>query len=220
MPKKTKAEALKTRQHLIETAITQFAERGVGNTTLNDIADAAQVTRGAIYWHFENKIQLFNEIWQQQPPLRDLIQDRISLSAGDNPLQQLRAKLIASLQYIAQIPRQQALMQILYHKCEFHDGMISEQEIRDRIGFSQIGLREALQESMIRGWVSNTLDLDVVLIIIRGSFSGIVKNWLMNPASYDLYQQAPALVDNVLRMLTPNENVMPKGESKLITEEI
>ncbi|WP_336218118.1 acrEF/envCD operon transcriptional regulator [Citrobacter amalonaticus] len=220
MPKKTKAEALKTRQHLIETAITQFAERGVGNTTLNDIADAAQVTRGAIYWHFENKIQLFNEIWQQQPPLRDLIQDRISLSAGDNPLQQLRAKLIASLQYIAQIPRQQALMQILYHKCEFHDGMISEQEIRDRIGFSQIGLREALQESMIRGWVSNTLDLDVVLIIIRGSFSGIVKNWLMNPASYDLYQQAPALVDNVLRMLTPNENAMPKGESKLITEEI
>ena len=111
-------------------------------------------------------------------------------------------------------------MQILYHKCEFHDGMISEQEIRDRIGFSQIGLREAFQESMIRGWVSNTLDLDVVLIIIRGSFSGIVKNWLMNPASYDLYQQAPALVDNVLRMLTPNENAMPKGESKLITEEI
>ena len=71
MAKRTKAEALKTRQHLIETAIIQFATRGVGNTTLNDIADAAQVTRGAIYWHFDNKTQLFNELWQQQPPLRD-----------------------------------------------------------------------------------------------------------------------------------------------------
>lgn len=46
MARKTKADALKTRQHLIETAIMQFAVRGVSNTTLNDIADAASVTRG------------------------------------------------------------------------------------------------------------------------------------------------------------------------------
>ena len=208
MAKKTKAEALKTRQLLIETAIIQFATRGVANTPLNDIADAAQVTRGAIYWHFDNKTQLFNELWQQQPPLRDLIQDRLTLHISDNPLQQLREKLIVGLQYIAEIPRQQALLQILYHKCEFHEGMISEQEIREKIGFSQKGLRDALQASMTEGLISRTLDLDVVLIIIHGSFSGIVKNWLMSSTRYDLYQQAPALVDNVLRMLVPDGNVL------------
>ena len=47
MAKRTKAEALKTRQELIETAIAQFAQHGVSKTTLNDIADAANVTRGA-----------------------------------------------------------------------------------------------------------------------------------------------------------------------------
>lgn len=208
MAKRTKADALKTRQHLIETAIIQFATRGVSNTTLNDIADAAQVTRGAIYWHFDNKTQLFNELWQQQPPLRDLIQERLTFHVSVNPLQQLREKLIAGLQYIAEIPRQQALLQILYHKCEFHEGMISEQEIREKMGFSQKGLRDALQASMTEGLISSTLDLDVVLIIIHGSFSGIVKNWLMNSARYDLYQQAPALVDNVLRMLIPDGNIM------------
>lgn len=208
MAKKTKAEALKTRQLLIETAIIQFATRGVANTTLNDIADAAQVTRGAIYWHFDNKTQLFNELWQQQPPLRDLIQERLTLHICDNPLQQLREKLIVGLQYIAEIPRQQALLQILYHKCEFHEGMISEQEIREKIGFSQKGLRDALQASMTEGLISRTLDLDVVLIIIHGSFSGIVKNWLMSSTRYDLYQQAPALVDNVLRMLVRDGNVL------------
>ncbi|MDE5205247.1 acrEF/envCD operon transcriptional regulator [Citrobacter amalonaticus] len=214
MAKRTKAEALKTRQHLIETAIIQFATRGVSNTTLNDIADAALVTRGAIYWHFANKTQLFNELWQQQPPLRDLIQDRLTSRVGDNPLQQLREKLIAGLQYIAEIPRQQALLQILYHKCEFHEGMISEQEIREKIGFSQKGLRDALQASMAEELISRTLDLDVVLIIIHGSFSGIVKNWLMNDTRYDLYQQAPALVDNVLRMLIPDGNVKQLAPKK------
>lgn len=62
-------------QELIETAIAQFAQHGVSKTTLNDIADAANVTRGAIYWHFENKTQLFNEMWLQQPSLRELIQN-------------------------------------------------------------------------------------------------------------------------------------------------
>lgn len=207
MAKKTRAEALKTRQHLIETAIVQFATRGVGNTTLNDIADAAQVTHGAIYWHFHNKTQLYNEVWLQQPPLRDLIQERLSTSPAANPLQRLREKFIAALQYIAEIPRQQALLQILYHKCEFQDDMISEREIREKIGFHQQALRESLQESMAAGLIAKTVDLDMAVIIICGSFSGIVKNWLMNPASYNLYQQAPALVDNVLTMLSPVGNL-------------
>ena len=74
MARKTKEEAQRTRQLLIESAIQQFALRGVTNTTLTDIADAAGVTRGAVYWHFASKTELFNEMWQQQPPLRDLIQ--------------------------------------------------------------------------------------------------------------------------------------------------
>ncbi|HHL2825715.1 TPA: acrEF/envCD operon transcriptional regulator [Citrobacter murliniae] len=208
MAKKTKADALKTRQHLIETAIVQFALRGVGNTTLNDIADAANVTRGAIYWHFENKIQLFNELWLQQPPLRDLIQDRLIGRWGNNPLQRLREKLVVGLQYIAEIPRQQALMQILYHKCEFNSEMISEQEIRDKIGLSHQSIRKSLQECMDENLIASSLDLDVIIIILHGSFSGIIKNWLMNPASYDLYGQAPVLVDNVLKMLSPDGCVM------------
>ncbi|WP_410752775.1 acrEF/envCD operon transcriptional regulator [Citrobacter youngae] len=204
MARRTKADALKTRQHLIETAIAQFAARGVSNTTLNDIADAANVTRGALYWHFENKTQLFNELWLQQPPLRDLIQERLVGRWGDNPLQRLQERLVVGLQYIAENPRQQALMQILYHKCEFHNDMISEQTIREKIGINHLGMRIALQECMDDGLIATSLDLDVIIIILHGSFSGIVKNWLINPMSYDLYKQAPVLVDNVLKMLSPD----------------
>lgn len=206
MAKKTKADALKTRQHLIETAIVQFALRGVSNTTLNDIADTARVTRGAIYWHFENKTQLFNEVWAQQPALRELIQDKLLVHDAESPLEQLREQLIVGLQYIAEIPRQQALLQILFHKCEFNEEMISEQEIREKMGFNLHTLRQTLQKSMAKGEIANQLDLDVMVIVIYGAFSGIVKNWLINPTGYNLYQQAPVLVDNVLRMLMPDPN--------------
>ena len=63
MARRTKDDALKTRQMLLDAAIEQFAQRGVSSTTLTDIADAAGVTRGAVYWHFASKSELFNAMW-------------------------------------------------------------------------------------------------------------------------------------------------------------
>lgn len=90
MARKKKEEAQKTRQQLLEAAITQFATRGVANTTLTDIADAAKVTRGAVYWHFTSKSEIFNAIWEQQLPFREIIHDRLSLSENDDPLLVIR----------------------------------------------------------------------------------------------------------------------------------
>ncbi|ENT7912609.1 TetR family transcriptional regulator, partial [Shigella sonnei] len=93
-------------------------------------------------------------------------------------------KLIVGLQYIAKIPRQQALLKILYHKCEFNDGMLAEGVIREKMGFNPQTLREVLQACQQQGCVANNLDLDVVMIIIDGAFSGIVQNWLMKFAQH------------------------------------
>ncbi|HAS1153300.1 TPA: acrEF/envCD operon transcriptional regulator [Enterobacter cloacae] len=212
MARKKKAEAQQTRQQLIEAAIGQFATRGVTNTTLTDIADAAKVTRGAVYWHFTSKTEIFNAIWEQQLPLRDLIRDRLSLSEKDDPLLMLREQFITALQYIAHEPRQCALLQILYHKCEFTSDMVSEYEIRKRIGFNNDFLRATLERCISRNIISSQVNMDLTLIVFHGFFSGIIKNWLMNNDSFNLYQQAPALVDNILATL-PVMRVSPREEA-------
>jgi len=201
MARKKKEEAEKTRQLLIDAAIGQFATRGVANTTLTDIADAAQVTRGAVYWHFSSKAEIFNAIWEQQLPLRDIIAERLSLSEIHDPLLKLREQFITGLQYIAHDPRQCALLQILYHKCEFNSDIISECEIRKRIGFSDENLRNTLEKCSVRNIISPEVNIDLAVIVFHGFFSGIIKNWLMNSYSFNLYQQAPALVDNIMATL-------------------
>ncbi|NIF38409.1 acrEF/envCD operon transcriptional regulator [Enterobacter sp. Tr-810] len=201
MARKTKKEAQQTRQRLIEAAIGQFATRGVANTTLTDIADAAQVTRGAVYWHFSSKSEIFNAIWEQQLPLRDIIRERLSLSEDDDPLLMLREQFITALQYIANEPRQCALLQILYHKCEFTDEVISEYEIRKRIGINYECLRKTLELCVLKNTISPNVNIELTLIVFHGFFSGLIKNWLMNRESFNLYQQAPALVDNILATL-------------------
>jgi len=211
MARKKKEEAQQTRQQLIEAAIGQFATRGVASTTLTDIADAAKVTRGAVYWHFNSKAEIFNAIWEQQLPLRDTIRDRLSFSESDDPLLMLREQFITALQYIAHEPRQCALLQILYHKCEFTSDMISENEIRKRIWFNYDFLRVTLENCISQNIVSSQVNVELTMIVFHGFFSGIIKNWLMNTDSFNLYQQAPALVDSILATL-PVLRVSPRDD--------
>ncbi|WP_247752446.1 TetR family transcriptional regulator, partial [Citrobacter freundii] len=68
MARKTKQQAQETRQHILDVALRMFSQQGVSSTSLAEIAKAAGVTRGAIYWHFKNKSDLFSEIWELAKP--------------------------------------------------------------------------------------------------------------------------------------------------------
>jgi AcrR family transcriptional regulator len=55
-----------TRAALLDEATTLFAERGYAGTSLEDVASASQVTRGAVYHHFASKQALFEAVLQLQ----------------------------------------------------------------------------------------------------------------------------------------------------------
>ncbi|MBX4149402.1 TetR/AcrR family transcriptional regulator [Paenibacillus lautus] len=57
--RRTKSEANETIQLLLKVARTHFTEKGYANAALEEIADEANVTRGALYHHFKNKQGLF-----------------------------------------------------------------------------------------------------------------------------------------------------------------
>ena len=59
MVRRTKSEALETRARILDAAEQVFLRKGVLSASLNDIASEAGVTRGAIYWHFKNKHDVF-----------------------------------------------------------------------------------------------------------------------------------------------------------------
>ncbi|MGU3414846.1 acrEF/envCD operon transcriptional regulator [Enterobacteriaceae bacterium C34A] len=209
MVRKTKEEAMLTRQQLLNAAIEQFALRGVAETTLTDIADAAGVTRGAVYWHFRSKAELFNEMWLQQIPLRDIIQHRLKQNEKENPLAFMREMFITALQYISQSPKQQALLQILYHKCEFNKEMMAESEIRQRLCFSYDRMRRLLSACVYDGSLHARTNIELALLVLHSFFSGVLKNWLLDPQRFDLYQHAAELVDAILMTLQPQQTSLP-----------
>src|SRR6185295_13373667 len=75
----TQAERRKTTQTAIVKAATRiFGERGFAATTMDEIAAAARVAKGAVYHHFQTKEALFEAVFDQVS--RDLVSelDRIS----------------------------------------------------------------------------------------------------------------------------------------------
>ena len=53
---------LKTREKLIEVARQLFANKGIENTTMNDIANASDKGRRTIYTYFKNKKEIYNAV--------------------------------------------------------------------------------------------------------------------------------------------------------------
>src|ERR1700760_3083095 len=90
MVRRTKEEAQATRNRVLDAAERVFYEKGVSRTTLADIAQAAGVTRGAIYWHFANKGDLFNAMFDRSLlPLDELVATTLD-GKEEDPLTRLR----------------------------------------------------------------------------------------------------------------------------------
>ncbi len=115
MARKTKQQAEETRQQILDAAVREFSAHGVSGTSLTDIAVAAGVTRGAIYWHFKNKVDLFNEVWELSESKVDLLELEYQAKYPDNPLRILREILIYVLVSTREDCRRRALMEIVFH---------------------------------------------------------------------------------------------------------
>jgi TetR/AcrR family acrAB operon transcriptional repressor len=89
----TKEQAEKTRENILRGALKTFSERGLAKARLEDIAKEVGVTRGAIYWHFENKLELFSELFKKT--IKVVLKDARKILESDlSPLEKIRTLLI------------------------------------------------------------------------------------------------------------------------------
>lgn len=201
MARKTKEDAFITRQRIINVAISEFSTRGFSSTTLGDIACSAGVTRGAIYWHFKNKEELFNEIWQQSAHYSLHVSEKIHSENKDNPLKALLETLTYLLRAVVSDPQQKSLMEIMFHKCEFTKEMTPRHEIRRMVYFEEARLTNTLKRCVTLNQLPSTLNIPQSIIIIRAYMSGLIENWLLSSENYDLDSNASGLVNNLITLL-------------------
>lgn len=160
MPRRTKEAARQTRQQILAAARRTFCERGVSATGLDHIAQAAGVTRGAIYWHFANKEALFQAMREEAflPHLHhsdSLLLDDLQTP----PLERLHRFLMQLVEQWTRCESLREVLEIVVFKCEYVGPMSGDMaghlsHHRKLVATLERVHREAQQRGELRGGLS------------------------------------------------------------------
>jgi TetR/AcrR family acrAB operon transcriptional repressor len=202
MVRKTKEEALETRQRILVTAERIFHHKGVAHTSLHDIAEAAGVTRGAIYWHFKNKTDLIDAMLQQVVlPMEEAFRVQVE-DTQLNPIEQLRSCNAIALRSLRDDERIRRIVEILFFKCEYVDETADMQ--RRHISSRALSLHR------IENWMRSAVDAKLLMpgldpaqqaISLHALTDGLLMNWLLVPESFDVVELGTQMTDIFLRGL-------------------
>lgn len=198
MARRTKADALRTRESLLDAAEHLFQQQGVSRTTLADIARAADVTRGAVYWHFEGKAALLNAMLDRVslPFSEDLA---ALIQHNNDPLAAWYAHLQEALHQIVHDERTQRVLQIVLQKVEHaHDiGPATEHHIHMRRTHVE-SMRLVLEHTAAARGLQLPAPAAELAYVFDASLSGLIYSWLLDPA-FDLEHTGRLAIATFLR---------------------
>lgn len=203
MARRTKAQALETRERILDAAVEVFHERGVAQPSLTDIARLAGVTRGAVYGHFKNKSDVFNALCDRiRLPDEAICADGGDAVADQTPLARLRSGWIAFLRQAACDAQKRQILAIIIHRSELlEDNGRILQRLREGRREGMARLTALIAEAVDQGQLPAQLDVPRAALYFHGAIAGLLSDWLFDPSVFDLASESEAMVDATIETL-------------------
>lgn len=197
--RRTKEDAAVTRQQVVQAALELFSQQGYAATTLNEVAARAGVTRGAIYWHFKDKADLFNSLVNEVGTRRDeVILDAIA--EGGSFADIFRRILVRLLQDVEQHREVRALMELTMVKTSPHPEIEPGEVVRRAATQSLVtNMATFLAQGIAAGEVRSDVDANDAARAAIAFHQGLSMLWLSDPSAFSLAERAPQLADIYLR---------------------
>ncbi len=202
MVRKTKQEALETREKILDAAETLFQRCGVSRTSLQDIASEADLTRGAIYWHFKDKAEMFNAMMERATMPLEQAMDCARQTRPDSPLEQMRWGLLNAFHSTVHNARTRRVFEIAMHRVEYVDELLA---VRDR----HLAVRNECVDdiehnfklAITLGQLPAIVRTRVAAITLHSLTDGLIQNWILDPTSFDLLEVGQEVVEGFLNSL-------------------
>ncbi len=157
------------RDHLLDTALTLFAERGFHGTSIPELAAAAGLAPASIYRHVESKEQLVNEVYRRAKALLAAALFRAVPVAATAPLREQFHHLWWALVGFARTePRAFAFLE-LHHHGDYLDIESRAVELRVLAPIAQVVERGRTAR------VLKSLPAPALIVTVWGAFVGMVR---------------------------------------------
>ena len=208
MVRKTKEDAELTRQRIIDAARAVFLTRGVSRSTLEHIATEATVTRGAVYWHFKNKSDIFYALRDRAfLPLIDRIYDTLGVQSDNiDPLTQIENSLCDTINQLNENTEMRQIYEIMMIKCEYVDEFATVlQQILSNCSNITEKIQLAYERAKEQNLLTTTLTPNALALDTHLFFSGLLHMWVKDADGSRFRHQAKALIESHinLRRLQP-----------------
>jgi AcrR family transcriptional regulator len=202
--RRVKEEADKTRQAILDAALTIFSRQGYHPARLQDIAEAADVTRGAIYHHFGSKADLYITLIRDAS---ELFNDVIAKAIAEGGTFQEVGKrvLINAWTFLEEDPHLTKVVELFNFKTGFTSELdeINQQRVEESetlvayiVGF--------IQKAIERGELRPDLDPEIVARAFIAYQNGIMNLWLINRNAFSLIKSAHALAATFFQGIEAN----------------
>lgn len=204
MVRKTKEDAEITRQRIIHAAREVFLTKGVSKTSLEHIASHAGVTRGAVYWHFNNKAELFHAMREQIfLPLIDRMDDLLLTENPQNsdPLTRLEASMQHTIDMLTNHLETQQTFIVMMSKCEYVDEFaVVLQEILNNCSDIQAKYERIYTLAQQQNIVTATLSPTELAIDTHLFFGGLLHMWVKDTEGKRFREQANTLISTHIKL--------------------
>lgn len=199
MVRRTKADALATRNSLLDAAEQLFQARGVSRTSLNDIAVAAGTTRGAIYWHFKDKADLFNAMMERVTlPMEESRPCAVTSSTTD-PVAEIRAAMLEALHKTAYDEQTRRVFEVATHKVEYVEELMAVQQRHLRVRNEWLARnRLAIERAVKSSGRQLPIAVSTAALGLHAIVSGLIQNWLLDQEAFDLLEVGRQTIDAYL----------------------
>ena len=174
----------------------------MSRTSLEDIAQAAGVTRGAIYWHFRDKGDVLAAMLNRVTLPTEAMVARSGDDGVEDPLASLRACAIGCLKRTATDPQCQRVFDVVTHKCEYLGEMAG---VKGRISAVQKSCvdsaEQAIRNAVTRGLLPPSVNPRLAAVGLDALIFGLISSWLANRNYLQLERQAEPMIDLYLNGL-------------------
>lgn len=177
--RKSKTESQQTRRHLLDAALEVFYREGVAGATLQQIAELAGVTRGALYWHFRNKEDLFEALFEDC--FGDIIGCLDNTGSGSDPWQRVQDSLLAVFRLIEHNERHYKFYTVVHFKCERTERTRTLTRLTEKYhNLCRERIRALLPEN----------SSDAALLYLEAAVVGLIQIWAAQPQRFSLSETA------------------------------
>jgi AcrR family transcriptional regulator len=196
--RRTKQDALLTREAILDAAEARFYEFGVAATTLSHIAAEAGLTRGAIYWHFPNKLELFRAM-QERARLPQEAFFKSHKPDGRRSLEELYTNSIEAFRHLERDERARRILTILLLRCEYvgemQAAMMRRTDADNAMHRTITAIFAAVRN---RGELKPEWQPEVAATAYVCAVGGVISEWLRSDGGFDLVTVGSRVVRSVI----------------------